>query len=307
MAPSELPLPPLERLSLGSSCRRCAPTGDRVPPGAEPGEEDRCALCYDVLTNIGEYQLPGEDLRPLAPTWVRICANHHAYHKVCIRWWLRQSPVNRWCPECKQPVLRVNELLKAPDGQGTYTRADGTTYVGGFKHGLHHGQGTYTRADGTTYVGEWKDGLQHGQGRDTLADGTTYVGEWKDGLRHGQGRYTFADGRTYVGEWKDGLHHGHGTYTTPDGTTYVGEWQNNEFYEGTVTWVIDGLTWARQWKDGVPMGRHATMIAATRRRGEYPWSFPSPEQARARAERNQALVEHGRQRAEQWKRERQGW
>ena len=47
--------------------------------------------------------------------------------------------------------------------------------------GKPNGQGSYTYADGSTYAGEWKDGKRNGQGTYTGADGTTYTGEWKDG------------------------------------------------------------------------------------------------------------------------------
>jgi hypothetical protein len=35
-----------------------------------------------------------------------------------------------------------------PDGEGTYTSADGDQYVGGWKNGLKHGYGTYTWSNG---------------------------------------------------------------------------------------------------------------------------------------------------------------
>ena len=112
-------LPSLHNLSLYPPC---APTGVRVAPGAEPEKNDTCGICLESLADhIGGSQAPGEALRPAAPTWVRICANHHAYHKVCIRWWLAESPANRSCPECKYPVLHVDQLLRIPDGTGSKT------------------------------------------------------------------------------------------------------------------------------------------------------------------------------------------
>ena len=65
-------------------------------------------------------------------------------------------------------------------GQGTIKRADGRTYTGEWKHGLHNGQGTMKWANGDTYTGEWKNNKRHGQGTLTLADGTKRTGEWKD-------------------------------------------------------------------------------------------------------------------------------
>ena len=47
--------------------------------------------------------------------------------------------------------------------------------------------GTYTYADGDTYVGEFKDDKRNGQGTSTLTNGDTYFGEYKDGEFQGQG------------------------------------------------------------------------------------------------------------------------
>ena len=47
----------------------------------------------------------------------------------------------------------------------------------------NNGYGTYTEADGSKYVGGWKDGKQHGQGTYTYANGDKYVGEFKDNER----------------------------------------------------------------------------------------------------------------------------
>ena len=239
-------LPPLHNLSL---CPPCAPTGDRVPPGAEPGEEDRCALCYDALANVGSYQIPDEDLRPAAPTWVRICANHHAYHKVCIRWWLAESPANRSCPECKQPVLRADELLRIPDGTGSKTWPDGQVYVGAWRSGEPSGQGTWTYANGQVYMGEWQDGMPHGQGTMTLPDGGKYVGAWRRGKKNGGGTMTYPSGQIYVGAWRNGEKSGEGAETYPDGEVYVGSWENGKKSgRGTLIYA-DGNEWHGDWED----------------------------------------------------------
>ena len=70
---------------------------------------------------------------------------------------------------------------------------------------IQHGQGTFTWADGTKYVGEWKDdyinmdkGLSRGQ------SGDKYVGGWKDGNQHGQGTFTKPDGTVEKGIWNKG-------------------------------------------------------------------------------------------------------
>ena len=70
--------------------------------------------------------------------------------------------------------------------------------------GRPHGQGTETKANGTTYSGEWKDDKRHGKGTLTFANGDTYTGEFKDDKINGQGTATSANGRKYTGAFKDG-------------------------------------------------------------------------------------------------------
>lgn len=51
-----------------------------------------------------------------------------------------------------------------PEGQGSYTWPDGSSYVGEVCHGLRHGTGTYTCAsNGVTYTGQWDEGKRHGK------------------------------------------------------------------------------------------------------------------------------------------------
>jgi len=46
---------------------------------------------------------------------------------------------------------------------------------------LKHGQGTFTWASGSKYVGEWMDDKKHGQGTYTLANGEVTEELWKEG------------------------------------------------------------------------------------------------------------------------------
>jgi hypothetical protein len=128
----------------------------------------------------------------------------------------------------------------------TYTLVSG-------KDDKRNGQGTYTYANGATYVGEWlktinatakaptpmpvatytlvsgKDDKRNGQGTHTMANGETYVGEYKDDKRNGQGTRTYANGTTYVGEWLDDKRNGQGTFTNAAGTIIEGIWENDLF------------------------------------------------------------------------------
>ena len=72
----------------------------------------------------------------------------------------------------------------------------------------HNCFGTYTNADGDTYVGEFKDDSFNGQGTYTFANGDKYIGEFRDDKYNGQGTYTFGpnsewSGDKYVGGHKD--------------------------------------------------------------------------------------------------------
>jgi len=70
--------------------------------------------------------------------------------------------------------------------------------------GRINGQGTYTYADGSEYVGEFRDGKYHGQGTYTFSNGDKYVGELRNDKHHGQGTYTYSNGSKYVGKFRDG-------------------------------------------------------------------------------------------------------
>ena len=92
------------------------------------------------------------------------------------------------------------------NGQGTFTYANGNSYVGEYRNGKRHGQGIYTYANGNSYVGEFSYGLFNGQGTYTWSDGAEYVGEYRDGKRHGQGAFTeVRDGSVLSGMWIDDI------------------------------------------------------------------------------------------------------
>jgi hypothetical protein len=139
--------------------------------------------------------------------------------------------------------FRDNEI----NGQGTYTWADGSSYVGESKDGKKHGQGTFTSPiKGENYRGEYRDGEMNGQGTHTWPDGSKYVGTFRGGKSNGQGIQTWLDGRKYVGEFKDDKFNGSGTYTWPTGKTYVGEWTEGKSSQGTYR-LPDGTKYVGEW------------------------------------------------------------
>eukprot|EP00997_Jenningsia_sp_PLL12_P007349 NODE_3968_length_711_cov_20.972810_g3353_i0.p3 GENE.NODE_3968_length_711_cov_20.972810_g3353_i0~~NODE_3968_length_711_cov_20.972810_g3353_i0.p3 ORF type:complete len:84 (-),score=20.50 NODE_3968_length_711_cov_20.972810_g3353_i0:83-334(-) len=56
-------------------------------------------------------------------------------------------------------------------GQGKYTYANGSVYVGAFEQDQVHGQGTLIYANGDRYSGHFYKGKQHGRGKIIGADG----------------------------------------------------------------------------------------------------------------------------------------
>ena len=164
-----------------------------------------------------------------------------------------------------------------PNGQGTLSWGDGSTYIGQVENGKSHGQGTYTWSDGAKYIGEYKNGERHGQGTFTYPDGGKYVGQFKENKRNGQGTINWSDGRKYVGGWKDGKWNGQGTFISPSGQKYVGNWKDGERNgQGTIT-LPNGLKYVGEWKVGKFHGQGTlTRPDAVKYVGEFrgnkPWN-----------------------------------
>ena len=69
------------------------------------------------------------------------------------------------------------------------------TYTGEASNGVPNGQGTYTFASGSKYVGGWKDGMIHGQGTYTDPDGDKHVGGFSGGkFKDGNMIATYSEG-----------------------------------------------------------------------------------------------------------------
>ncbi|KAH3761305.1 membrane occupation and recognition nexus protein MORN1 [Pelomyxa schiedti] len=149
-----------------------------------------------------------------------------------------------------------------PDGSGTCTWRDGTTYEGEFKQKARHGHGVCKDADGGTYNGDWVSERRQGWGVQHYACGSWYQGQWAMGTWV---RGTYHDSNKVdvkYGEWKWDfvMEHILEGYVPPDefylqgwgvqgrevnrldgsGSTmvavYEGEWDRNEWH-GKGTWV----------------------------------------------------------------------
>ncbi len=136
------------------------------------------------------------------------------------------------------------------EGQGKYTFADGSAYVGEFKNGKANGQGTIIIANGDKYIGEFRDNIIHGKGIETTADGRKYVVGYKDGKRHGPGTVTTATGDKFVGQFKNDTLNGWGILTLANGDKFVGEFKDGKRHgPGTATYV-DGRVQEGIWENG---------------------------------------------------------
>jgi len=129
------------------------------------------------------------------------------------------------------------------NGQGSWTKADGTIEEGIWKNGeliVRNGQASFTYEDGGTYYGGWLENKRDGEGtmnftatskenkKEKRGLFVKYVGGWSNDKLDGHGTMEYANGRIYVGEWKKGKRHGQGTLSYPDGGVRKGIWSANK-------------------------------------------------------------------------------
>lgn len=115
-----------------------------------------------------------------------------------------------------------------PDGAGTMVYPDGSRYEGNWFHGGYDGDGHFSRPDGTDYRGVFRnDGPWQVTGRMHFPDGSWYQGTWNRQTGRGGGWIWWPDGRYYAGTWlvpgdEKALPDGDGELIYPDGSRYVG-------------------------------------------------------------------------------------
>ncbi|WP_017659294.1 MORN repeat-containing protein [Baaleninema simplex] len=109
-----------------------------------------------------------------------------------------------------RPILEPRETTRQfdrsqPDGQGTYTFANGNRFVGEFFAGEPFGQGTFYHSTGTVCEGYfYTRNFDAENATCNYPDGRRYVGELRQARPHGTGTMTLQDGRTIPGAFRAG-------------------------------------------------------------------------------------------------------
>jgi hypothetical protein len=143
-------------------------------------------------------------------------------------------------------------------GEGFVQFRDGSSYRGGFLHGLFDGLGVRTWTSGLqeSYTGRFVQSRRCGKGRMIFRDGSCYNGMFSGDLFHGRGTYAWATGiaESYMGDWRAGQYCGHGVMMYRDGSHYDGHWKAGE-REGRGTYVsANGDQYRGGWKDSMQHG-----------------------------------------------------
>lgn len=190
-----------------------------------------------------------------------------------------------------------------PNGQGTMTFADGSTYVGEFVRGRATGLGQYVGAAGEVVEGQFLNGLLAGPGR-VAHDGMQEVGAFKQGLLEGHGMKLFKDKYLHEGNFAKGELHRYGRLETP-ALRYRGWLEHYTPSDhgtcafGATRRVYDAATHTTAevpehvvegaWLGGRPVGRQACV--QTRRLAHAPAEQPLyGQRGRSRGDRTEAQV-----------------
>ena len=115
-----------------------------------------------------------------------------------------------------------------PHGKGTINFANGSQYIGPFKHGLGHGYGEMTekKSDGSIrwkYKGNFINGRRSGWGSLTIRSTNKYVGNFLNGMAHGRGSYFYLiSGNVLEGDYFKGVARGDCKMTFKSGSVFEG-------------------------------------------------------------------------------------
>jgi hypothetical protein len=72
-------------------------------------------------------------------------------------------------------------------GKGIFRWQDGRSYDGTWLNNKMEGEGKFTYADKSRYVGQYKADKKHGKGKYYWNDEKYYDGEWFNNKQHGEG------------------------------------------------------------------------------------------------------------------------
>ena len=150
---------------------------------------------------------------------------------------VKPAPKPKFKP--KPPTVHTHGVKQYPDG----------VYEGDFRNDKREGQGRFTRNDGTVIQGEFFNDSPHGQG--TMVnpkDGLVFEGLFRNGEFY-KGKLTVGS-RTYEGEFKRNVFHGAGKFTGSDGTVLEGV-----FHYGQYIGPIKDSSKAATWKNTTNRGR----------------------------------------------------
>ncbi|CAG4956716.1 unnamed protein product [Parnassius apollo] len=138
--------------------------------------------------------------------------------------------------------------------EGLFCHDTGDTYNGFFevkkkdKTVKMHGPGTYTTAEGDTYVGVWhgdKLGVNE-EAKIFYSDGSRYEGFLKDWCYSGLGRYYYPDGSVLQCEFIDNSPVGNLTLTDPNGHIWLGKAEQGYCWLDPVNHYYDMLEKAKE-------------------------------------------------------------
>lgn len=163
------------------------------------------------------------------------------------RYYLTDNGVKVWnpSPQAGESVTWVGgtDQNNCASGEGTLTWYQNgkrtERFVGTLVWGRINGNGTFTRANGSSSTGYFIEGTRIGgiakfQTLD-LRDGR-YEGYVIDGQLCGFGKMVYKNGKMYVGDWINGIRTGPAYFTWPDGSSYDG-WFDNDCMEGQGTYA----------------------------------------------------------------------
>ena len=160
-----------------------------------------------------------------------------------------------------------------PHGSGTYTQANGHTFIGDFEESSKKGFGlmlfnTSVTCYSLLYDGEWDNNTMNGDGNMYWSDGSHYHGNWKNGSREGTGTLYYAHNdpshlHKYEGNWKNDDRDGTGKLFWKNGDSFEGNFEKDKAMDGNATYTwSDGTKFEGEHLNGTAHGFGTLYFAA---------------------------------------------